>query len=284
MLLTHTTGLTYDNMDPSTERWAKAAGRKGNHLAWTNSSLITMFKFPPGESWVYGISLDWAGKVLEAVTGQTIGAYMQDHIFGPLGMKDTGFWPEKNPEAASRTVSMCFRNGEGLAPFPHPLLPTEHEIESAGAGLFTTAKDYSLFLRAFLAGKLLSQGSMDEIFKPQLTAPQKLVLNQTLYADHHSAFGPEFPKGQLLDHGLAGLINIEDVPGKRQSGSISWSGALNSRWVSNRKQLGSMLTKQWVDPKSGIAATMVLTVARHGDAVPGKMWDELEKAVYASLK
>ena len=47
--------------------------------------------FDPGERWEYGISIDWVGRLVEAVSGQTLDAYLREHIFAPLGMSDTGY-------------------------------------------------------------------------------------------------------------------------------------------------------------------------------------------------
>ena len=47
--------------------------------------------FEPGERWEYGINIDWAGKMVEAVSGQRLGAYMHDNIPGPPGMDSTAF-------------------------------------------------------------------------------------------------------------------------------------------------------------------------------------------------
>ncbi|KAK8062478.1 esterase [Apiospora hydei] len=72
-----------------------------------------------------------------------------------------------------------------------------------------------------------------------------------------------------LDHGLGGVINLDDLPGKRRAGSMTWSGMSNGRW--------------WVDPATGIAAAMFTMVLPHGNDVVNRMWDELERAVYGDL-
>jgi len=47
--------------------------------------------FDPGDRWEYGINIDWAGKAVERVSGQRLGAYFQENLFDPLGMADTSF-------------------------------------------------------------------------------------------------------------------------------------------------------------------------------------------------
>lgn len=157
---------------------------------------------------------------------------MQENIFSPLGMLDTTFRPDQLPQTRDRTVITSVRKGTSLTPFLLPL-PKAHELESGGAGLYTTAHDYSLFLRAFLSGQLLEERTMESMFKDQLDDIQRKMLQKTVYTPEiQPAFGPEFPKDFPISSGIGGLINLEDVPGKRRRGSMEWSGALNSRWVS----------------------------------------------------
>ncbi|CAG9936884.1 unnamed protein product [Clonostachys rosea f. rosea IK726] len=76
--------------------------------------------------------------------------------------------------------------------------------------------------------------------------------------------------GLEINHGLAGLVNLEDIPGKRAKGSMTWSGFCNSRW--------------WIDRKSGIGAVLFTNVQPFGDSVVGKLYDELERCVYENLE
>ncbi|KJZ77279.1 hypothetical protein HIM_03600 [Hirsutella minnesotensis 3608] len=271
MLLTHTVGLGYDLADPDLLKWSNKVGRSVNNLDWCKQGFFTPLKFPPGDGWYYGTALDWAGFALETVTGQKLGQYMQTHIFDPLEMKDTGFWPEKLPQTASRTVAYPHRNPitGALEPGKGPI-PVEHEVESGGAGLFTTADDYARFLCGFLQGKLVSEETARLIFTPQLNETQARMLEAICY-DHgvQDAFAPEFPKGLKLNHGIGAVMNLQDVPGKRRKGSLMWSGMCNSRW--------------WMDRETGIAAVLIVNVLEHGDSVVAKLYRELEAAVYAHV-
>ena len=88
-LLTHTSGFTYDIWNADMGRHMEAAGIPGI-ISCQNAALTTPLVFDPGEKWEYGISIDWAGKAIEAISGQTLAAYMTDHVLAPLGMADTG--------------------------------------------------------------------------------------------------------------------------------------------------------------------------------------------------
>lgn len=232
ILLTHTLGLGYDIADPDLVKWSKYVHRTATNLDWSRDGFNTPIKFAPGEGWYYGAAVDWAALVLEKVTGKSLGEYMQENIFEPLDIKDTGFWPEKLPQTADRAVSCTYREGDRLNPGPLPV-PKAHEIESGGAGLFSTAQDYALFFRGFLQGKLLKEESVEEMFTPQLNETQSDMLESICYTPGRQvAFAPEFPQGLRLNHGIGGVMNSEDVPGKRRKGSLMWSGMCNSRWVS----------------------------------------------------
>lgn len=268
MLLTHTIGLGYDLADPELMKWHEAVGRKVTNLDGKLEGFITPLKFKPGEGWFYGTAVDWAGVVLEKTTGKTLGDYMTENIFEPLGMKDTGFWPEKLPHVADRTAAWAYRgeDGSSLGPGPQPVAE-KRVIESGGAGLWTTAQDYSKFLHALLTNKIVKKETVDEMFRPQLNEKQAMMQNQISHS--WGAIATEFTPDIDLNHGLSGCINMRDAPGKRKKGSMMWSGMCNSRW--------------WMDRESGIAAAMVAQAMPHGDPIAIKLYDELERAVYSEL-
>ncbi|PHH78277.1 hypothetical protein CDD83_3999 [Cordyceps sp. RAO-2017] len=271
MLLTHTVGLAYDLAEPDLIKWSAKVGRTAINLDWSRQGFTTPLMFAPGHGWLYGTSLDWAGLVLEQLTGQRLSQYMQAHIFDPLDMKDTGFWPEQLPHTASRTVPSAHRDTRTRRLEPvKPPMPREHEMESGGAGLFTTANDYARFLCALLGGRLVGEATVQEMFAPQLSEKQAAMLQATeRQRGRQAAFAPEFPPGLRLDHGLGGLLNMEEAPGKRRKGSLLWMGMCNSRW--------------WMDREAGIAAVMMVNVLDFGDATVVSLYDELVTAVYAHL-
>jgi CubicO group peptidase (beta-lactamase class C family) len=231
-LLTHTSGFGYDLADPDLMRWSAAVNRTDNALTWNRGGFLTPLKFAPGEGWYYGSSTDWAGFVVEKVTGKTVGEYFSECIFEPLGMRSTGFRPKTMgvPDLEQRSATYAQRQVDGTLEDGKPEQPAEHEIESAGAGLYSTARDYAVFLKAFLKGDVVKPETMEEMFRLQLDGPQEDMLNMIATA-WKIGFAPEFPDGLRLNHGIGGIINKEDSPGKRREGSMAWSGVCNSRWV-----------------------------------------------------
>lgn len=277
-LLTHTAGLGYAGGDPDYARWARHVKRapeeelRGSVAAWE-----TPLKFPPGSGWYYGSAVDWAGQVVEAVSGRGLGDYMAENVFGPLGMGDSTFRRDALPHVRGRTVPTSRRDagtGElaaGEDPFP---ALADGDVEGGGAGLYTTAADYAKLLRALLRslaggeGALLKRATVEEMVRPQLTEEQGRWL-KFLTDLYHDGMVPDFSKGMPLDHGISGVINLEDEPGKRKKGSLMWAGLCNGHW--------------FIDPVSGIGATFFTNILPQPDAAVIRVWDELERAVYGDL-
>ena len=98
-LLTHTSGFVYDIWNPEMGRYLEATGTPGI-ISCANAALSIPLVFDPGERWDYGIGIDWAGKAVEAVSGQRLGVYMQQNLLQPLGMADTGVQDRRYATAA----------------------------------------------------------------------------------------------------------------------------------------------------------------------------------------
>jgi methyl acetate hydrolase len=89
-LLTHMAGFSYEFWNADILRYQEVMGVP-NIASGKIAALKTPLLFDPGERWEYGISIDFAGLAVEAVSGKKLSAYMQDHLLGPLGMNDTAF-------------------------------------------------------------------------------------------------------------------------------------------------------------------------------------------------
>ena len=111
--------------------------------------------FDPDERWNYGINIDWAGQMVEAVSGQCLGEYLRQNIFEPLEMNSSGYSP--NGDMTARQAGMHLRGSDGelfLPEYAEPL--PEREFDTGGMGLFSTMQDYARF-----HGVFLNQGSHD---------------------------------------------------------------------------------------------------------------------------
>ena len=137
-LLTHTAGYAYEIWRPEIARYQQVTNTPGI-TSCTNAALTTPLLFDPGERWEYGINIDWAGKMVEAVSGQPLDAYFQQNIFGPLGMTDTGFRLSAAQRARQSAVHQRDERGV-LAPIEFAL-PENPEFLMGGGGLYGTARD-----------------------------------------------------------------------------------------------------------------------------------------------
>jgi CubicO group peptidase (beta-lactamase class C family) len=123
-LLTHTAGFTYEMWNPDIRRYVETTGTPmimSSRLA----ALRRPLSFDPGERWEYGINIDWAGRIVEQLSGRNLDEYFRERIFAPLGMVDTGFLP--TPEQQARRASVHQRQADGsLAPqeLPGPSSPS----------------------------------------------------------------------------------------------------------------------------------------------------------------
>ncbi|HPU16957.1 MAG TPA: serine hydrolase domain-containing protein, partial [Polymorphobacter sp.] len=114
-LLTHTSGHVYDMWNADFAKAAKLLGIP-NLGTSKNAALNTPLMFDPGTNWEYGIGIDWAGKAVEAASGETLDAYVEAHIAAPLGMVDTSFVARAS--WATRHAGMTARTPDGgLKPF-----------------------------------------------------------------------------------------------------------------------------------------------------------------------
>ena len=117
-------------------------------MSASRRSLQTPLLFDPGEQWEYGSNMDWAGQVVEAITGQRLGEVMQERVFAPLGMTDSAF--TLTDATRARRASIHQRGADGsLRPLDFEL--PEPEVHMGGHGLYSTVGDYLRFIRMWLA-------------------------------------------------------------------------------------------------------------------------------------
>jgi len=268
-LITHTAGFVYDIWSPEMGRYMEKTGTPGI-ISCQNAALMLPLVFEPGEKWDYGIGIDWVGKAVERSSGQTLGDYFEEHIFGPIGMRDTGFI--LTPDRRARLVAMHARSEDGaLESIPFEL-PQEPEFQMGGGGLYGTAADYLAFEQLFL-----NEGRADgkQVLRPETVSlmAQNAIggLNVRRLETAVPAYSndAEFFPGMVKKWGLGFMISTEAIPGGRGAGSLAWAGLGNTYF--------------WIDPAKGIAGVILMQLIPFADSNALALLDGFEKAVYAAL-
>jgi methyl acetate hydrolase len=269
-LITHTAGFVYDIWNADLGRYMEKRGIPGI-ISCENAALALPLIFDPGDKWDYGINIDWVGKAVERVSGQKLGDYFAQHLFGPIGIKDTGF--KLTPDRRARIAGMHARGEDGaLAPIPFEM-PQEPEFEMGGGGLYGTAADYLAFERLFLDEGRAAGGA--QVLKPEtvrLMAQNAIGdLNVQLLktAAPASSNDAEFFPGMVKKWGLGFMISTAQVAGGRSPGSLAWAGLGNTYF--------------WIDPANGVAGVILMQLLPFADAKALAIFDRFEKAVYAVL-
>jgi CubicO group peptidase (beta-lactamase class C family) len=223
--------------------------------------------FDPGEKWQYGINIDWAGRAIEVVSGMPLEVYFRQHIFKPLGMSDTDYLMSATQQ--SRVVTVHQRRPDGSLQPTAANDPPWREFWSGGGGLYSTARDYLVFLQM-----ILHQGRFNGV---QLLRPQTVALmNQNQIGDITAGVAktamPErsndidlFP-GIPCRWGLAYMITTQPGPNGRSAGSLTWGGIFN--------------TYYWLDPQKRIAGVYLAQILPFADAAALRAYGDFEKAVY----
>ena len=270
-LLTHTAGFTYDIWSPETVRYVKATGMP-HRATGKVAALRTPLVFDPGDRWLYGIHIEWVGRLIESVSGQALEDYFRDRVFGPLGMKDTGYVTSEEQRARQARLHTRGPDG-GLTVQPLEPVPVKGEFWSAGGPLYSTARDYLVFLQMLLHG-----GSLNgvRVLKPETVA----LMNQ----NHTGAIQAGVLKAELKNlsndvdlfpgadvrWGLGYMLNLQAGPNGRSAGTVSWGGIYN--------------TYYWLDPVKRVTGLIMTQILPFADARALKVYGELERGAYESLK
>ena len=214
--------------------------------------------FEPGEKWMYGFSIDVLGAVTEVLSGQTLGAYLKEHIFDPLGMKDTGFFV---PAEKQSRVATLYHIREGMKPEDRQYPMEKPEFESGGGGMFSTVKDYSRFAQMLLHGgtldgiRILGRKTVDLISTDHLTPEQQATHNW------------DTQRGYGYGLGVRVMTNPETADINGSVGEWGWDGAFGN-WFC-------------VDPKEKLTC-VYLTTNLPGDHY--RFIPKLMASMYASLE
>ncbi|MFM6990544.1 MAG: serine hydrolase domain-containing protein [Rhodoferax sp.] len=249
-LLSHTSGLTYEILGsaPIQRMYAKAQlGSRDRSNAEFSRALAQMpLMFEPGSIWAYSRATDLLGALIEAVSGQTLGTFLQENIFEPLGMVDTGF--SVPPDQQHRIAEAFVQDPDGGIQMPLIDLRQVPRMEAGGMGLASTAQDYARFVQCLCNG--------GQLWGQRLLSPSSVKL---MTSDHLGGLGQQTTErsGDMLGRGTGfGLgfsvrlhPGLETLPGS--VGLYSWGGIAGTTF--------------WVDPVHGFFAILMAQAPNQRD-------------------
>lgn len=250
-LLRHTAGFTYGvfGETPVDQAYRKVGILSEANLATFVSDLAKLpLQYEPGTRWHYSVSVDVQGRLIEVLSGKPFDQFLQERIFTPLGMVDTGFYvpaSKRNRFAKLYTptkaggiepIAICTTRDDCLAKFPNaaPALSEVQGMLSGGGGLVSTTYDYLRFCQM-----LLNKGT----YEGNRLLSRKTV--ELMSSDNLGAI-PGMSPGNGFGLGFA----VSKAPGEAgmmgSPGEFNWSGAAG--------------TKFWIDPKEEMIGIFMIQI------------------------
>jgi CubicO group peptidase (beta-lactamase class C family) len=238
-LLRHTSGITYDHtgngMVQQLYRESRLRSRKITNAEHAAMVAELPLVCQPGAEWNYSRSTDILGRIIEVVSGKTLGAYLTERILAPLQMAETAFFTgEENATRLAEAFPTDPWSGEDVKLFNMLEKPA---MESGGGGLVSTTMDYARFCQM-----LLNKGSLDG---------ERIIGRKTLElmaSDHLSAQvkikGDLVPAGHGFGLGFAVRRQAGIAPFLGSAGQFFWSGMAGTFF--------------WIDPQEDLFAVFMM--------------------------
>lgn len=264
-LLTHTSGLTYDFMEDTPVGQLYRDARIMNHAGRSLADLVdAIAELPlssqPGARWHYSVGIDVAARLIEVLSGQSLGAFLSERLFEPLGMIDTGFGvADDQLDRLSAMYGLPDLVGEGhtvtklveaaLTGFDERIdvsatYPTDTPdvFQRGGLGLFSTIGDYARF-----AQMLAANGRWHD---------ERIISRKTLELMHSNHLPLDLLPWDLLGRNNNGLgfglgsrvmMDVAASAGTGSVGEFGWAGAAKTYfWVDPVEDLVGIFMAQYM--------------------------------------
>jgi len=260
-IMRHTSGLNYGNRGDTAVHALYRASTAGNSTAINAAEFLRQLSglpllHQPGTTWGYGLSTDVLGVVVEKISGQGLGAYLQQRVFAPLGMADTGFVvPEANRGRYARGLPQDPDSG---APINVTMGLAPRGFECGGGCAVSTVADYTRFAQMLLSGGALPDG-------PRILGRKTVeaMTSDHMGAEIRNTFAEFDPT--LVGYGFGLTVAVRTAPGARLLGSpglFTWGGAFGTNF--------------WVDPKEELVVVFMAVT-------PGPMRQYYRRVVNAMV-
>lgn len=230
--LTMTTGLTYGGNLSSTHDGVRrvfeeidAAGGCSTREFSRMAARVPLL-FEPGTSWNYGINLDVLGALIEVVTGKTFQQFLEEELYGPLGMKDSVFFVNDDRRSRLAKIYCWDENGKRrINDADDYKFEASYRFESGGGGMISSLHDQTRFAQMLSLGgeldgaRILGRKTIDLMRRNHL-APEAL---EAFRATHQN--GWNFMAGYGYGLGVKTLLSVPDSNCAGTEGEFSWAGA-----------------------------------------------------------
>jgi CubicO group peptidase (beta-lactamase class C family) len=273
-LLTHTSGLTYgflerSNVDRAYRKLGVGDRKAGSTLRDMAETLAELpLEFSPGTAWNYSVSTDVVGHLVEVISGLALDRFLQERIFGPLGMVDTGFQvPERNRERFAACYTRRRNKSLRLEDDPQDS-PYVRDVTffSGGGGLVSTASDYLRFCQM-----LLNRGALGDarILGPRTVdwmTENHLPGDQLLPDLAVGRFGETPYDGRGFGLGFSPVVDPVQARRLGSAGEYGWGGAASTLF--------------WIDPVEELIVIFLTQL------IPSATFDfrgQLQSIVYGAL-
>ncbi|HEY4174301.1 MAG TPA: serine hydrolase domain-containing protein [Rhodopila sp.] len=242
-LMRHTSGLTYGGrgttaVHPLYPASSNVAGATLDAASFLQRLASAPLLYQPGTVWDYGLSIDVIGLIVEALSGQTLGTFLQQHLFHPLGMVDTTF--QVPPDKVARLARPLPRDPDTEAAQSVPDRARALLFECGGGGLASSALDYLHFAQMLLGGGILGD--------------TRILGRKTVEAMRTNRMTPNIenriaalaPNSEGYGFGLT--VAVRETVGTLMGspGEFYWNGAYGTLW--------------WADPAEDLAAVFMAQV------------------------
>lgn len=213
---------------------------------------------------------DFAGLMVERVSGLTLEDYIQKHVTAPLGIQSICFHPKSSDEKMSRLADVSIRK-EASGPVewtPEKIWPLDITEDSGGSGSYATVVEFHKILCSLTAndGLLLTSSMVDELYRPDMTPAVRQGVMKVLTNETANNIYGGLPKGTDATYAMGGMVVLEDLPDRRPRGTMHWGHLLNCFF--------------WTDRTNGVTGIFGSQVFPAGDIKCLALFAEFEREVY----